>query len=501
MDKWLSHPTALKIISVILGLLLFAVVHNDLETSPQAVSNIDTKVMEAVTITPTGLDQDKYVLTAMEPTVTRLVVEGRISTLRTAANEEYVVNVDLSNASPGIHELPLTVKLPRNIREVELSPRRVTVRIEELVTRTFDVQVLTEGQPAAGYVLGTPEIASGTPAQVEVTLPKYEMDRVGVVAATLDVSGADKTVSNKRARVVVYDSEGEAIEGAVVQPATVHAEARVTLPFKRVPLQVRYTGTLGEGLSLVSVKPEVEEVTVYAPQEELDNITIYDGIVLDLSKVRQSGVVRVKTVPVDGIESVSPGEIGLDVVLEHTVTRTLNELPIAISGEPDGTSAVIRNPANGRMNLTLRGAEAVLQAVSASDIRILAKVDGLAPGVHSVPLELDLPPYVEPVLEDGRPMAASIEIIDETAATEEEPDDEIEVGGTPSAPPAGDSGEPDIPVDGGGGNAGDGEGDGSGNEGGSGGGTGNGSVNALVDRAGRMNGVREQTERREQQLA
>lgn len=489
MDKWLNHPTALKIVSVVLGLLLFAIVHIDPETSPQTVtSNIDTKVMEAVTIVPIGLDPEKYVLTAMEPTVARLVVEGRISTLRTAANEEYIVNVDLTNVGAGIHEVPLTVKLPRNIKEVELSPRKVNVRIEELVTKSFDVQVLTEGQPAAGYVLGTPAVLSEAGSMVEVTLPKDDMDRVGIVAATLIVEGADKTAVNKKAKVVVYDKEGEAIGGADVLPATVHVEAAVTLPFKKVPLQIRYTGALGDGLSLVSVKPEMDEVTVYAQQAELDQLTIYDGVVLDLSKVKESGVVKVKTAAVDGIASVSPGEIGLDVVLERTVTRTFGDLPITVSGEAEGISAVVRNPATGRLSLAVRGAEAVLESLQAASIGVLAKVDGLPPGVHTVPLELDLPPYVEPVLDDGRPLTVSVEIIDETAVGSEEPGNDVEVGGTPSGPPAGE--EPDLPVDGeADGGSGDGGSGGSGNSSGNGSESGGGSVNALVDRTGREAGL------------
>lgn len=438
MDKWLSHPTALKIISVILGVLLFAIVHVDPETSPQSVtSNIDTKVIEAVTIAPVGLDTEKYVLTAMEPTVARLVVEGRISTLRTAANEEYIVNVDLEGIEPGLHELPLTSKLPRNIKEVELSPRKVMVQIEELVTKSFDVQVLASGQPAEGYVLGTPEVVSDTGSMVQVTLPKDDMSRVGLVAVTLDVAGADKTVVNKKASIVVYDNNGVEIPGAVIEPGTVHAEAPITLPFKSVPLQIRYTGTLDSELSLVSVKPVPDEITIYAQQSQLDATAIFDGIVLDLSKVKGSGQVKVKALPVDGIASVFPAEVTLDVVVERTATRTFSALPITISGLENGLTAEFQEPVSGMMSMVLSGAEAVLQDVKATDIGLQAKVEGLPPGVHSVPLEIDLPPYVEPVLGDGQQLTVKIEIVDETAANNDNGSsgNDLEVGGTPTDTP------------------------------------------------------------------
>jgi YbbR domain-containing protein len=442
MDKWLSHPTALKIISVLLGLILFAMVHIDTESNPQtATSSVDTKVIEAATIVPTGLDQNKYVLTAMEPTVTRLVVEGSISKLFAASIDDYIVNVDLTNVTPGTKELPLIVKLPRGIKEVGLSPRTITVRIEEIVTKPFDVQVVTEGEPAPGYVMGTPEILMDNGGVVEVTLPKDDMERVGVVAVTLDVAGADKIVSNKKAKVVVYDTEGVEITGAFVTPSTVHAEVPITLPYKQVPLQIRYNGTLDENLSLVSVKPTMDNVTVYAEQEKLDAIQLYDGAVLDLSKVKQSGKLKVKAAPIDGIVLVSPGEIELDVVVEKKATRTIDNLKISVVGTPAGMTAVVRTPEGGKMSLQLSGAEEVLAGVKESDIVITANLEGLAPGVHSVPLELELPPYVEAIVTEGQPLSASVEIVDESASSGGgEGEEDLEVGGTPTDQPGNNEG-------------------------------------------------------------
>ncbi|MHA6481033.1 CdaR family protein [Paenibacillus sp. strain BS8-2] len=442
MDKWLSHPTALKIISVLLGLILFAMVHVDPETNSQtATTSVDTKVIEAATIIPTGLDQSRYVMTAMEPTVTRLVVEGSISKLFAASIDDYVVNVDLTNATPGTQELPLTVKLPRGIKEVALSPRAVTVQIEEIVTKSFDVQVVTQGEPAQGYIMGTPEIKMDDGAAVEVTLPKDDMERVGVVAVTLDVTGADKLVSNKKAKVVVYDTEGVEITGAFVTPSTVHAEVPVTLPYKQVPLQIRYSGTLDANLSLVSVTPATDTITVFAEQDKLDAIQLYDGVVLDLAKVKESGKIKVKAGPIDGIQSVSPGEVELDVVVEKKTTRTIDNLKISIVGTPAKMTAALRTPEGGKMSLQLSGAEGVLAAVKESDIVITANIEGLDPGLHTVTLELDLPPYVEAVLSSDQPLTATVEIIEELAPPVSGGGEDLEVGGTPTDPPDNTEGE------------------------------------------------------------
>lgn len=439
MDRWLSHPTALKIISIILGLLLWAVVHIDPDTSPEAVtSSFDIKTIEAARINTDGLDEEKFTLSAMEPTVVRIVVQGRISDLLKASSvEDYEVKVDLKDAKPGIQELPLILDLPKGIQLVEMSPRTVTVQLEEILTKPFELQVVTEGKPADGYIAGTPAVVSETNA-VEVTLPKDDMSRIGLVSAEVNVDGADETVVNKKAKVIVYDTEGIEMTNAVVTPETVHVEVKVTPPFKTVPLQVRYTGSLPDGLSIVSIKPAIDQVTVYGEQKLLDEVQVYDGAVLDLSKVKQSGSIQVKTQPVEGIKLIEPAEVTLDVVVAPTATRTLKDTGVMINGVTAGLTALIRSPADGKIDLTISGAESVLSALRPDEINVIADVEGLGPGVHIVPLQVDVPAFVQTVIGSGQTLTVSIEILD-SAAAEAEQEAAEEVGGTPSEPPPAES--------------------------------------------------------------
>ncbi|MEF2245424.1 CdaR family protein [Paenibacillus sp. IITD108] len=451
MDKWLNHPTALKIISLLLAVLLWAVVHIDPETSPQtATSSTDTKIIEAISIMPVGLDTERFTLTAMEPTVARLVVEGRITHLFAASNDQYIVNVDLSNVKPGIHELPLTVKLPKGIQKVELSPQLVTVRVEEIVTKDYDVQVITQGSPVEGLVVGTPAVMSEGGSKVKVTLPSDDMSQVGSVVANVDISGADKTVVNKKAKVVVYDTQGNEMSGAVVVPDSIHVEVPVTWPNKQVPIQIRYSGTLPEGMSIVSVKPEVNQTTVYADKAELDNITIFDGYVVDLSKIKQSGTYKVKAAAVDGVKSVSPAEISVQVNVESSITKTMSALPIHLQGTSKGTDVKIVSPASGRMDLIVSGSESALAELKASNIQITANIDDLDAGTHTLPLEVELPPHVFPVSSSEQQLTVVVEVMaQETpgSGSGEETDDQ-EVIGRPEeeeSPPPDDSngeGEP-----------------------------------------------------------
>lgn len=435
MDKWLSHPTALKIISIFVALLLWAVVHIDPDSAPQQVtSSTDTKVIEAAVIQTEGLDTEKLALTAMEPTVVRLVVEGRISLLAANSENDYVVKVDLSRAKPGLQELPLIVELPKGIQLVEKSPQTVNVQLEEIVTKGFDLGIVTNGNPAEGYIAGTPTAELPTNV-VAVTLPKDDMDRVGLVSTEVKIEGADKTVVSKKSRVVVYDKEGIEMSNATVYPETVQVEVKITPPFKTVPLQVRYTGNLPAGLSLVSIKPAIDKITVYGEQKVLDGLQVYDGVVLDLAKVKETGTIQVKTQLIDGIKIIEPAEVALDVVVAPIITRTFTGTDVVIKGVGDGLTALIRSPETGKIDLTLSGAESVLSKVKASDIQVIANLEGLTAGTHTISLEVDVPPYIQTVIPSGTTLTVTIEIKDSTAGKVEEEESE-EVGGTPTDPPA-----------------------------------------------------------------
>jgi len=437
MDKWLNHPTSLKVLSLILAILIWAIVHIDPETSPQSVtSNTDTKIIEAATIVPIGLDTDKYVLTGLEPTVARVVVEGRISNLRTATNDDYVVQLDLKGVGPGIQDLPLKVTMPAGIREVEISPSHVTVQIEELETQTLEVQILTKGEPAAGYIVGESSIIGDTGNVVEVTMPKDDYARLEMVAVTVDITGASANVTNKKAKVVAYDTQGAVIPNVTVKPDTLSAETIITLPSKELPVQLRYTGNLPDGYSLVSINSATMAVTVNAPQTVLDEMNLYDGFVLDLSKVKGSGEVLVKAEKSENDITVTPGEIPVIVEIEATATRTMSGIPVTITGLEEDTKATITGSTNGRIDVLLAGADTLLQKVRNSEVKLSLDVTGLAIGTHQLTVAAELPAYIHATESENVTLNVTVVIVSTKEVDASGEDDGVD-GVIPDVPTSG----------------------------------------------------------------
>ncbi|MFX3636055.1 MAG: YbbR-like domain-containing protein [Candidatus Pristimantibacillus sp.] len=467
MDKWLSHPTALKVLSVVIAMLLWAVVHFDPESTPAKVtSSMDTKVYEAQSVIPIGLDESKYALVMLEPTVVRVMVEGRRANLLNAKDEDIVVQADLTDLKEGEHVVPLSYKFPKGLSLVEMSPQSVRVELLEIQTKPFDLEVITKGSPANGYITGTPLFAQEGNNQVQVTLPKDEMSLVGSVSTTISVEGAEKTVEEKKSRIIVYDTEGKPMEHATVSPATVSVSIPVTPPMKVVPLKFSYTGSLPDGLSVSSVKPEINKVAIYGDQALLDSLDSYDAATVDLSKLKQTGTVKAKVTAGGGLKMVEPSEINVEVTVVASETKTINR-PITWNGLSDGLKATVIEPADSNVPVEVRGAPSALAALQSDQVQLTGNLEGLEVGTHTIKLKASLPQFIQLAAGAEVALQVKIEITDDSISTGTEPDDEDNSTGSQPTPPPVKPPEEETPGSEGGNNGGD-SGNGSGNNSGAG---------------------------------
>ncbi|MFC5649603.1 CdaR family protein [Paenibacillus solisilvae] len=414
MDKWLSHPTALKIISLVIGILLWAVVHFDSDRSPNTVASLtETKEIDAVQVKAIGMDEKNFALRSLEPSVVHLTVRGSRSELLSASPDDFQVTVDLSKASEGRMVLPVMVNLPRGLERIDVKPSNVTVVLERILTKEYEVSVKTEGTAGKGYKTGQPIVKPNN--RVHVTLPKDQMDEVAFVGGTVSIDGEEETVNEKKMKVVVLDKNGNEMSDAVVNPSVVEVEIPITKPFKKLPLQFGFTGKLPDGLAIASFKPSVETVTVYGPQDVLDKYDFYDGLNIDLSKLTQSGSMELDIKPEEGLATVDPVKVTIEYTIVPETLKVLSQLKVTMIGLSDGLKSKLTLPADGTIDVTVRGAPLILGEIEAKDVQLIADLSGLGPGSHVIPLDVHLPRFVNS--DTAFPLSITVEISDSTPAS------------------------------------------------------------------------------------
>lgn len=392
MDKWMSNNNFNKIIALAFGIILWTMVHVDTAPSGQTVVDIKSKIIENVKIEVNGLDTDKYDYTMSVESVS-MEVEGKKSDIAFQLSDDYKVTLDLTKVEPGDTTLPLSYNLPKGVSLVRMTPEQVDVHVELRNTKSFPITLVTKGEPAAGYQLGTPVLQPTD--TVEVTLGDNELSQVAKVQGTIELDGENETFKDKKLKLYAYDSNGKEIKNAVIEPSTVSVELPITLPFKSLPLDIGYTGQLPASLVLSKVTPEQENVVVYGQADVLAKLSSYEAMI-DLSSIDSAGTkeLKVELKAPAGTEKVVPGTVNVTVSISEMTEKTIDGIPIKLQGATDGLEESILTPASGTINLTLTGASALLDRLSKEDIGVVADVSGLSAGVHEVALQVSLPQFI-----------------------------------------------------------------------------------------------------------
>lgn len=434
MDKWLSNNTAAKIIALAVALILWTMVHVDTDTPTITRNTQGNQTIANLAIEPYGFDNEKYVLQSVVPQRVSVEVAGQRSQITSLMpSTEYQVTMDLSRVTgPGQYTVPLEFDPPAGVELLAIEPSRVTITVEEKVTQEFNATILTTGVPAEGFTELDPIFEEGN--TVQVTLPLSQIKQVQKIQGEISVNGANESIAGQ-IKLVAYSNNGDVLEDAAITPSSLKVQIPISsnvssISSKTLPLNVSYSGDLPDGLMLSGVEAETRQVTLYGPARVLEGLDSFPPVTLDLSEVTAEGATlytEALAAP-DGVERVEPSSVEFTVNVVPYEQKTIENVPVTLTGQSEGTEAKITDPASGKMNVTVEGAPSRLSEITADDLGLTADLSGLKAGTHSVQLKVELPDYIR----TGDASAPSITV--ELTETSEEPVTE---------PPAAEDTEPD----------------------------------------------------------
>ncbi|WP_284642564.1 CdaR family protein [Paenibacillus silviterrae] len=392
MDRWLRNTNVVKVIALIIGILLWAVLRMDGSTlSGSNNTGIKDETISNVTVTPI-YDANEFFVQSIEPAQVSVTLSGRDSVLKKLLNTaEYSVEVNLTKVGKGEHILAVTpVNFPSNVT-VKINPGTVKVVVDKKENKSMPVTVNVTGIPGVGLKAGQPV---AKPNRVTVTVPSDSADTVESVRADISVEKATTPVSNK-VRLVAYDKDGKPMEKAVISPAVVDVEVPITSPFTLVPLQLKLVGEPPPGFAVGSLRQSVDKVTVYGPQSVLDRLEFYEGPQVNLAELKEDKEFTLDIPLRNKATQLDPGKVTVTVDIVPSVTKTLAGIPVSIIGQNDGFNTTVISPQQGQLNLTVEGAPDILGMLKPQDIQAILDVSNLPPGRHEVSVTWNLPTFVK----------------------------------------------------------------------------------------------------------
>ena len=393
MNDWLNKPWVIRVISLFLAILTFLVISFDNQDTRSAdVGSFDSifnnsRESETLEDVPVNIviDDEKYVVSGV-PEVVTMSLTGTVSVVQsTVTQRNFDVYVDLEGLSPGTHTVPIKHDGVSSRIDVSFEPENIEVTIEERGSGTYDVAVDYSNldQMPEGFEIASVTV---TPQQVEITSAQSVIDRISSVKAFVDVEGIKESMTLTDVPVRIYDNEGNQMN-ARIEPGTVTVDVEVINPNKEVPIDVTTSGELPDGVRLIETSVEAENVTVYAPSSQLEDIEQVETEPIDLSEITETTTLEVALLVPDNATSLSRETIDVTVEVEEETETTLENIDITIDNVTDGLNATFVSPESGQIAVTFSGFPSDLEAMNVDQLDLVVNANNLDEGEYDRPLE------------------------------------------------------------------------------------------------------------------
>jgi len=396
VDKLLSNKNAIRVLSLLIGILLWLIVNQEqkivIDTSTAAIEK--TQTINNVKVEP-KLQGNQIHIVSITPETVQVVVRGKDAALKKVNTTQAHIEVDLSKVvGKGEYVLPLTdVGFPTTVDVLEIVPRQVKVVVEDLQKVELPVEIDVTGKTAEGLKTGA---AIVKPNRVHVTLPTSVMDDAVTVKGVVSVEGAKETVK-KQVKLKAYNKAGKELDFEIT-PAVVDVEVPVTSPFKQIPLQVTLKGQPAPGFAISKVTQTVEKVIVFGDQSVLDAIEFYEGPTLDITGLSETKEYTLDVPIKHKVTIVDPPKVTVRVEIVQAVSKTLDGVVITPVGQSDAFTTKVLAPDNGTVSLTVEGAPERVANLKSVDIQALVDVTNLAPNTYDLNVTYNVPPFIKVIL-------------------------------------------------------------------------------------------------------
>ncbi|HVH92618.1 MAG TPA: CdaR family protein [Candidatus Acidoferrum sp.] len=177
---------------------------------------------------------------------------------------------------------------------------------------------------------------------------------------------------------------------ARITPPVVHL--RLEPMIKRVlPVTVRFVNKPPPGQKIGETSVEPESVSVLGPAEEVRRLVSVETLPIDLEDNRSTIKRKVRLSTGGKPFSFSPDQVEVAITLEEEeISRAFSNIDVEAKGF---AGKYIVSPRS--VYLRLSGPKRVIEKLEVGADQVYLNLKGLAPGEHSVPLSVSLPPEVK----------------------------------------------------------------------------------------------------------
>jgi YbbR domain-containing protein len=351
-----------------------------------AVNPSDDKTIQGVHVDLVNLESlvADNLTVASGPFAVDVVVKGARSDVNKLTAEDFTATADMSNYPLGVSNVEVTVTGPDGIDILSVSPARIEVEVEELVSANKPIRLnYSEEFPPDME----PGFISVKPDQIEVSGTKSNVDDVSYVRAEIDSSQLRESETMITANVVPVNKGGDRVFGVSMSQNSVEVTLRLCY-VKEVPLDIEIRGKPPGSLA-VTKQDVPDKVFILGSEEALADIKRVKAAPIDINNLRSTTIITPELkLPKDvQLAEASSGlavtiEIGGEEARSFTVTNDM----IDIRGVPEGYSA---NIITGTISATIFGSREQLANFAVKDMGLFIDLATIDPAQGQIKALID----------------------------------------------------------------------------------------------------------------
>lgn len=298
--------------------------------------------------------------------------------------------INLSGLTSGTYDLVPEVDMAnfRPVQVLEVSPAEISITLEQLATKNFDISLLQTGNLPISYEAGEAVLSSES---VELLGPQSKVSEVNDVVASVDLSNTTTTIT----RVIELrpiDRRGNLVEGVSLNPTSVTVEVpiRQLVGYRNVFIKIVTTGTIAQGYHLTGLLVNPPNVTIYASDPALaDEMPAFlDTTPINLSGAYEDFSMNVELQLQDGIVVVGNQQVTVEVGIEAIQSSTqFVGVPVEIINLDIGLTV---NISPDIVDLYISGPMNLLEELTADNIRVTLDLSNRSPGTYQLSPEIFL---------------------------------------------------------------------------------------------------------------
>lgn len=298
--------------------------------------------------------------------------------------------IDLTGLGAGQHTLEVKAKVDLKPNQItNLDPSTVQVNLEPLITKTFPVSLIINGEPPFGYQAGQPLI---DPDQIIVTGPASSVNSVDKVIATINISGTIEPIKTTVALRAIGEN-GSQVTGITLTPKEVNVTVPISIRggYKNVAVKVVTTGQVEQGYRLTNISVTPPTVTLYSSDPQLVNELpgFIETEPVDIQGLTDDTELNVSLNLPEGIGLVSEPSVLVQIGVAAIESSLSFTLPVEPLGLPPGLVAIISPQV---VDIIVSGPIPILDTLTEASFRVVVDLSNLSIGTYQIKPILDLIP-------------------------------------------------------------------------------------------------------------